>query len=195
VRHIPTAQSPRAKWANARTNRRAACEHPEVSDRFVLFNDDMYVMRPIAAVPVLHRGPVDAVIRLFERRGASSAYLAGMRGTAAWLREAGCADPLSYELHVPMPVTKERLLAVLHLAGGVGFPVPHVRTLYGNLYGSRGRVAQDVKITDLNVIPAARATFVSTTDRVFETGEAGRWVRQRLTSPCRYERHEFEAVA
>jgi hypothetical protein len=126
---------------------RAACRHPDVSDPFVLFNDDFYVMRPVPEVPVLHRGPVTAVLAYYERRwGGRSRYSIGMRETAALLRSLGFDDPLSYELHVPLPIHKAAMLEALDAGEASGITVLHKRTLYGNLARLGGERLADCKI-------------------------------------------------
>lgn len=192
---IPTRQVPGAKWANARKNRLAACRHPEVAERFVLFNDDMFVIAALPdGVPVLHRGRVADVAADYRRRGirvGSSGlgdYLRGLLDTAAWLQTRGVADPVSYELHLPMPMPKTGLADAIQGARATGLVIPHIRTIVGNLQGLGGERARDVKITDLQSVPAVGASFVSTTDGSFANGAVGAWLRERFPDPCRYER-------
>lgn len=188
VGHIPTVQDG-SKWANSRGNRLAACRHPGVSEEFVLFNDDMFVMQPVGRVPVWHRGPVTDVIAHYRgvpRRRQQ--YLTGMVETYRWLRTLGFDSPLSYELHAPLPVTKTGLAGAIELAEQAGLKTPHVRTIYGALAGIGGEQHEDVKIHDMSAVPPEGAVFVSTTDRSFERGRVGAWVRERLAWPGRYER-------
>lgn len=192
---IPTRQVPGAKWANARKNRLAAARHPDVADRFVLFNDDMFVISPLpGGVPVLHRGPVAEVAAGYRRRGIHvgsgglGEYVRGMLDTAAWLQARGVADPVSYELHLPMPMPKVGLADAIVGARAAGLAMPHIRTIVGNLQGLGGERARDVKITDRRTVPGDGDRFVSTTDGTFANGAVGAWLRERFPDPCRYER-------
>lgn len=142
---VPTDQHD-TKYRVTTRAMRAACEHPGVSDPFVLMNDDFYVMEPVAAVPVLHRGPVDAVIADYLERRGRSGYVDGMVATRDLLAELGCEAPLSYELHVPLPVGKVAMLEALEVGEASGIPVLHKRTLYGNLAGIGGARLPDCKI-------------------------------------------------
>jgi hypothetical protein len=187
VQHIPVAQRG-TRWENSRANRMAACEHPNVAENFLLFNDDFFVLEPVERIPLHHRGTVRQVAGEHLREGRRTEYLAGMRATARFLRECGVDEPLSYELHVPMPCTKRGLATALRVAEDSGIAVPHVRTLYGNLAAPDrpGTFLADVKVADPNQRPPDDALFVSSKDRSF-AGALGRWVHERLPDPCRYE--------
>lgn len=183
VEHIATVQSA-TKWENSTGNLRAACEHPEVSEEFVLSNDDVYVLEPMTEVPIYHRGPVAEV--LAEQAGMEwNPYITGMRATLDRLRETGHPNPLSFELHIPMPVPKAVMLAALDL--GSDIPVWHKRTAAGTLGGLQGEQIADVKIHGRWEVPAAGQRFVSTNDRTFQTGQVGRWLRDRFPARCRFE--------
>ncbi|WP_406425861.1 hypothetical protein [Streptomyces sp. NBC_01589] len=113
VGHIPTRQAG-TKYQNTTVAVRAACEHPDVSERFLLCNDDFFAMHPVEEMPVFHRGPVRRVEAYYAAR-ASGKYLRGMRETRELLESLGHPEPLSYELHVPLPVDRAGMLNVLEL--------------------------------------------------------------------------------
>ena len=184
VGHIPTEQSS-TKWANSTGNVRAACEHPDVSERFLLFNDDIFVMQPLpGGVPVLNRGPLDEVINQHGDRRWSR-YVLGMEATRTRLAAHGYSNVLSFELHVPLPVEKTLMLKALDL--GAGIRVWHKRTAYGAVAGLVGETVEDVKIHGRRELPPEDATFVSTNDRSFREGRVGRWIRDRHATACSYE--------
>jgi hypothetical protein len=182
VGHIPTAQ-PGTKYQNTTAAVRAACEHPDVADRFLLMNDDFFVMRKLAQMPVLHRGRVDAVERYYASR-ASGSYLAGMRETRDLLASLGHTEPLSYELHVPLPVDKAGMLEALDV--GRHLAVVHKRSLYGNLASLGGDQIEDVKV--LHRGPRfPQGPFLSTMPDSFANGMVGRHIRQAYFQPSPYE--------
>lgn len=185
VKHIPTRQ-PGTKYANTTLAMRIACEHPEISDPFLWVNDDMFVMHSVEQMPVLHRGPVRNVEAYYEAR-SSGAYLHGMRQTRDLLVKLGHEDPLSYELHVPMPVGKQGMLDAL--AVGRDIPVLHKRTLYGNLAELGGSEIRDVKI--LHRRPQGydeSSVFLSTMPDSFAAGAVGIYIRRSFRQASRYER-------
>jgi hypothetical protein len=184
VRHIPTRQTGKTKYANTTAAVRLACEHAEVSERFLLCNDDMFVMQRQESMPVLHRGPVRQVEAYYASR-SSGAYLRGMRETRELLERLGHPDPLSYELHVPLPVDKEGMLQALD--AGKGLDVVHKRTLYGVMAGLGGERIEDVKVLHRGPRFPAGSPFLSTMPDSFSRGLVGQHIRRAFPAPCRYE--------
>lgn len=185
VEHIRTHQAGKTKYQNTTQAVRVACEHPEVSSKFLLCNDDFFVMRPQpAAFPVFHRGPVSLVEKYYAGRGHGK-YLKGLRETRDLLVKLGHENPASYELHVPLPVQKAGMLRALEM--GKGLEVVHKRTLYGCLSRLGGTRMRDVKV--LNRAPRDFTTqaFLSTMPDSFTNGAVGRYIRAAFREPCRYE--------
>jgi hypothetical protein len=163
-----------SKWDNQERNLRAACDVAEVSDPFVLFNDDFFVIEPIPAVPVLHRGTVGEVIDRWRQR--RDEYGRRFRKTAALVG----SDALCYDaIHVPMTFRKEPLRRVLTESRGALF-----RTVYGNRLQVGGRVHHDVKVRGDRF---CEGPFVSTSDATFARKQAGRRIRQMFPQPSPYE--------
>ncbi|MCB1250392.1 MAG: hypothetical protein KDB36_13335 [Acidimicrobiales bacterium] len=186
VHHIPVRQTG-TKYRNSTLNLLAACEHPAVDDEFVLFNDDMFAMAPVDEVPVLHRGPVVDVAAEYSARGAGR-YLHGMLETAALLAARGVASPLSYELHVPLPVHKDAMAEALHIGLDSGIAVVHKRTLYGNLAGIGGELAADVKVCRGRPDWDPQQVWLSTSDTEFASWPVGAFIRSAFPAPGPYER-------
>lgn len=184
VRHIPTRQTG-TKYQNTTAAMRAACSHPDVTDRFLYCNDDMFVMHSVEAMPALHRGSMRKVEAHYATRG-SGAYLRGMRETRELLARLGHDDPLSYELHVPMVVEKDAMLQALEV--GRHLDVVHKRSLYGNLAEVGGAEIQDVKI--LHRAPrgySGNSFFLSTMPDSFANGHVGAFIRRAFPERSRYE--------
>jgi hypothetical protein len=183
VTPIPVRQAG-TKFANSTGNLRAAAEHPEVSEDFLYFNDDFFVMSPVDRMPVLHRGPVSTVEDYYSTRGKGP-YLEGLRGTRGLLLELGFDEPLSYELHVPMLLNKQRLLETLEL--GADLPVLHKRTLYGNVWAAGGKQIRDCKVLSRGWTFPKAAPFLSTAPLSFASGAVGQHIRARFPEPGPYE--------
>lgn len=184
VRCLPTPQTG-TKYVNTTRAVAAACRHPEISDPFVLANDDFFVMSPMPdGVPVLHRGPVREVEAYYASRG-NGAYLQGLRATRDLLASLGHPDPVSYELHVPLTVHKAGMLRALDV--GRHLPVLHKRTAYGNLAELGGEQIEDVKVLWRGPqIPAG--PFLSTMPDAFTNGMVGVHLRRAFPRPGPYER-------
>lgn len=185
VGRIPTEQKGH-KFANALANITAACTHPEVSEEFVYFNDDFYVIRPTSEVPTLHRGPIEPLLDKRRRRRSGASYNGGRADTFRLLHQLGYPDPIAYEpIHVPMRFTKSRLLETLEV--GKSVPALHYRTLYGNQWSAGGTVHANVKVSDTAKGFPKGSAFVSTNTRSFERGEVGRLIRNLFPDPSPYE--------
>lgn len=188
VHHLPTEQRPGAKHLNAYGNLQAALASPDVPETFVLMNDDFYVTAPLEQIPVLNQGrTVDVLARYRRRFPAGSAYIDAMQATHDWLVDLGHTDPLCYELHIPMTLTKTGLRQVLGDAQAAGLDPTrvHYRTAYGNTHGVGGVSMDDVKVYDRTSRELAKP-FASTHD-VSYGGRIGRTLRATFPDPSRYE--------
>lgn len=172
VRVVPRRHSAR-KWDTVTDHLVAACTDQEISDPFVLLNDDIFTVEPIDAVPALNRGPLVDVIEEYEGRGVYSSYVTSMVMTHRRLLEHFPHDRelMSFELHVPLVVDKGLMLAAIAL--GEGVERWHRRTAYGVIAGLAGERVPDVKVNHPDDA-WPDGPFVSTSDASFP------WVRPRL---------------
>ena len=184
VEHIPTRQAGATKYRNTTAAVRAVCEHPEVSDTFLYCNDDFFVMRRQESMPVFHRGPVREVEAYYATRGNGS-YLRGLRETRDLLVKLGHEDPLSYELHVPLPITKAGMIHALEVGGHLD--VLHKRTAYGVLAGVGGTRLRDVKVLRRGPDFDTASAYLSTMPDSFTNGHVGRYIRETFRRPGPYE--------
>ena len=162
---------------NAIGNLRLACEHAG-SDRFVVFNDDFFVMEPMDEVPSLHAGPLSKIAH-----GATT-YRRQLQEAARLLEAAGFLprDLLAWTLHIPVVVDRERLSTVLRMVG-TRRPIAEWRTVYGNYWGVTGEEASDVKVRRRTDAPDG--PFLSTQDATFEF-VASR-IKRAFPTPSPYE--------
>ena len=173
------------KYADAGAAIKLACETSEVSDPFILMNDDFFVMERLDKVPELNRGRVRDVMQVYRDRFGESSYLTGMQNTLKQLEFWGYEDPLSFELHVPIVVHKRIWLKAREMK--VHVPTWHIRTAYGALAMMRGETIKDVKVLARHH-PLPDGPFVSTSDETFRYGTAGRLLRRRFPDPSPYEK-------
>lgn len=131
------------KEAKIYNNVLAAAQHPEVSDQFVMFNDDFFVTAPVKKVPPKYLQPLSRHCEEETIKNGHGGWRDTMLSTLDLLTELGVKNPLSYELHVPMMFDK-KVLAEL-MAPHVSDAPPQLRSLYGNLAGVGGTQMGDVK--------------------------------------------------
>jgi hypothetical protein len=191
ARCIPTSQN-RSKHENAEANIIAACRHDAVAEEFLLWNDDIFLLEPIERMPVLHRGPLREFLAEQEPKLGASAYMRGNRATLDILERLGHPDPLCYELHVPLPLTKSAVLEAHALARAEGMPATRalqLRSLTANHAGLGGDRARDVKVAKAHHDwTPGPLPFVSTTDAMWaQSHPAARHVKDLYPRPGRYE--------
>jgi hypothetical protein len=136
--YIEVAQN-KSKYVNARNNLRAICSSPEISDSFILMNDDFYIMNKVDNVPYMHGGLLADKITKYKNLTGDTRYVLMLKRTLSNLSRRINKDVLDYELHVPMVMEKEKLLNVIEL--------PDLwRSRYGNTFNVGGIEMDDVKV-------------------------------------------------
>jgi hypothetical protein len=129
------------KYKNAVENLKMACSSPQISDKFILMNDDFYIIKKIDNIYTFHGGYLLNKINLYQKLNGNSNYTRKLSATYKKLRGMGIDDPLDYELHVPMIMEKEKLQEVLDSNGQFLW-----RSMYGNIFDVGGSEMQDVKV-------------------------------------------------
>jgi len=152
------------KYENARAGILSATGWPGVSKTFALFNDDFFTMRP-TSIPVAHMGPTrDVIARYREILVKDSRYVVKMNETREALVAAGIAEPLCYELHIPMIFEKRALREILLSSCAVAGML--FRSYYGNTVGPAGVEMDDVKVGEASD-PIPRGDWLSCNDETF----------------------------
>lgn len=166
------------KTSNYTHNVLLACREPGVSEKFLLFNDDFFVTAPMEEIPVYHREKLLDHVKLARHR--TDWWARGMRRTLEMLVDAEIRNCLSYELHVPLPVDKFKMLSTLERFCEP--PPGFLRSLYGNEHRIGGELLADVKNIRSTAI---QRPLHSTQDNVW--GKYARKYRKLFPDPCRYE--------
>lgn len=188
VFYIPTQQlRTRSRFGRSFTNIKAAVEDPRLSEDFILMNDDFFIMEPIDKLHTYHRGTVDAVFnRLYNRRRRElNTYLKSMKETKLFLKSCGIKTPLSYELHIPMILNKEKLYHTVRVIEEHNLIPAHIKTVYGNLFAIGGEQTDDVKLQTNN--EEFKYPFMSTSDASF-SGPIKMGIQAKFPKPSIYEK-------
>jgi hypothetical protein len=127
------------KFENIRLAIKAAAEHNEISDNFILMNDDFFVIRPANPDVVLHGGLLTDKINRYRSMLGSGRYITLLENTHKFLIKSGIKNPLDYDIHTPMVFNKNNLLQIINRRH---FP----RSLYGNIFKVGGEFTNDVKV-------------------------------------------------
>lgn len=183
---VRTVQDGHTKWDNVRNMYLMACKNKEITDNFIMFNDDFFVMQPTDYIETLYRCDLDKHIEILESNfnNRPSSYTKLLRQASTKLKEID--EPcLSYELHIPFIFNKKKLFKMLEK-----FPDIHCcRTMYGNLYEVGGRQSGDVKIfSSKTKLDYKNLQFLSTDDSVVNVNnDIWRYIRNQFKQKCEYE--------
>lgn len=177
ITHIPFRQS-RDIATNTYGILNLACSTEEISDNFIWMADDMYFMKKIWQIPVLHRGSYDEIIESYENRKYNF-YVQRMIKTNNKLKEMGIEKPLCYEVHVPFVINKKKWNA-LQIPNGY-----NKLSMYGNLCKLGGAKTKDVKVRAKDWIP--KGAFASSYDNTFRSNSLGSLVREMFPEKSEYE--------
>jgi hypothetical protein len=129
----------KSKYTNARNNLRAICNSSEISNSFILMNDDFYIINKVENVPYMHGGLLLNKISRYKELTGNTRHVLMLKKTFANLSRRAKGDVLDYELHVPMIMEKEKLLKIID--------VPDLwRSRYGNVFNVGGIEMEDVKV-------------------------------------------------
>lgn len=172
IAHVPALQG-NNKFRNTTNNIQLVCHNKELSEDFILMNDDFFVLKPIkdpVAELNLCRGEIETVLQEYKKRfhNFCSSYIQGMMQTKVFLEDIGIKNPLSYELHIPMVLNKKKILELFKLPYINTINVFHWRSVYGNLYLKESKQINDVKVLVDYFHPLGSDKFLSTEDNSFQ---------------------------
>lgn len=184
VRISQEREEANTKWDRVRAMYRMVCLNPEISEDFVLFNDDFYIMKPVEELPAFYRCSLcEYIVRLeLAHQNTPSEYSMLIRKAFAFLDEAKLPTR-SYELHIPMIFNKHKLLEVL----GACPDLRATRSIYGNYCRLEGVQHDDVKIYKNKPEFDRNSDFLSSEDEAFEDADFGDFIRESFAEKSKFE--------
>jgi hypothetical protein len=157
------------KYNNARENLKAVTKSQEISESFILMNDDFYIVKKVNSIPYMHAKTLDDKIQNRDDQFSGNSYMRILKRTLLILRKKITGPILDYELHVPMVMEKEKLSSILKFDG-------LWRSLYGNTFKVGGIEIADVKVYERSSVFYANSydtndlkyDYLSSNDKSFE---------------------------
>jgi hypothetical protein len=178
------------KYRNVAASIRTACKDNRISENFLLFNDDFFVVKPVTEHTDFKRCPItDSIERLSSLNSHSKTYLNSLKLTDDILRRMGFDNPADYGLHIPITYNRKKWLKAWNTQlehNPEKLPV-HMRTIYGNMYDLAQDFMNDIKISNLEDSPTGDETYLSANDSSFTQGKIGEYIRERFQEVCIYE--------
>lgn len=185
VNHIPMKQTGNTKWAKSNSSVKEACQLEAISENFILFNDDFFVMKKIEELDYYYHGTLDSRVKEIIGRNVgwrTSGYARRLIKESISLQFMG-KPALNYAVHIPMIFNKKQTLDLFEK-----FPRKIIsRAIYGNYYEVGGIDTEDVKIYQLDEKPSEDSVFLSSTNVSFAQGEVGKYIRRKLKGKSVYE--------
>lgn len=188
VVHIPALDAYDNKLTNAIFKIRSACREIDLSEQFVLMNDDFFFLRHTPRIESFILGKTRTAIANHSTKAGY--YFSAMRKTQDLLNAAGHTDPDDYEVHYPMMIEKQKFLEITDAIeweqDGYLF-----RSLYGNTYEIGGKRRKDTKLHNIEDLDdLAAGDLLSTADRVVLRPEFQHFIYNHFPNPSRYEAPE-----
>ena len=174
------------KWDNVRNMLRMIASNEEITDDFVLFNDDFFVMKPVETLPPYKWKSMESICKWVEEQNNNrvSSYTKNLRAVARELEEHQFPTD-NYVLHIPMVFNKKKLLNALDVFPNTKSP----RSVYGNMYCTKkAKTHKDVKIFRARTEPPKDSDFLSTEDFAFKNGKVGEYIKSCFPNKSRFEK-------
>lgn len=182
---VPIVQKGKTKWDRVRAMLKTIAEDDRITENFVLFNDDFFVMKPVENLPMYRYGTLEQLCdRIKRKNGGPTAYTNNLELTIKKLKDNNFCT-WNFELHAPMIFNRGDLRELINL-----FPDTRgTRSLYGNMYLNEEDTEpmKDTKIFKINELPPEDALFVSTEDSSFSRGEIGKLIKLAFPDKSRWE--------
>lgn len=188
VNHIDVTQDKGGKNLNTTHNMEVAAYDYNVTEDFILMNDDFFIMKPLSELPHYNRGDIQPIADYYKQY--DSQYYQGMVDTREYMEELGLENLLSYELHVPMIFNKNNIIDMFtkYYQDSPPVAVLHKRTLYGCMFNYGGETIKDVNVYTHDGQFDKDSTFLSTQDSIWEDSKIGRFIRRQFPDKCEYEK-------
>jgi hypothetical protein len=136
-----TVNQDKNTYTNAFNNLKAISESLEISDSFVLMNDDFFIINKIDKIEYFYNGTLLDKITKYKELLGGSGYITKLIKTFNRLKKSNTASPIDYELHIPFPMEKDKLKTILNRDSGFLH-----RSIYGNKFNVGGSQIEDVKV-------------------------------------------------
>ena len=181
-RALKHQQSGETKWDLIRSSMLKVVTDPELSETFYLFNDDFFIMKPQRGkyINLTEKTLTWRIEKNRETYPWLNHYGRSLQKAREELKTLGCKE-INFETHTPFIMEKSIVAKSILKCSS-----PQMRSVYGNVNAIPHKEIDDVKITNLEIIPED-ASFISTTEESFKHGAVGRYIRAAFSDPCKYE--------
>jgi hypothetical protein len=172
-------RGPQGKHENGFSKLKHAVESREVSDPFVLMNDDFFILKPFASIPYYYQKRLVEWIETFPHR--SSYYQRAIKTLGIVGQKANI-----FEVHFPIVYEKDRLRFLIkkyELPCGI-----MLRTLYCSTFKIKGEQSKDFKARNSSEVRQfSEGAFMSTSEQAAHTQAFSSVMKQRFPDASPFE--------
>lgn len=181
--HIPASDPFTNKQQNALHKLSITAALRNLSNDFILMNDDFFILRKQSSIKPYYRRTLEEAMEQHQAKG--SRYFEAIQNTYEMY-----PNGLDYSLHIPFVFNKTKLRKTIKHLEGLDKPVL-LRTVYGNMHKIGGEQMDDVKLCqkdwrrqrELPNLP-----FLSTDDQIVRKARFEKAMKRRFPAPSVYER-------
>ncbi len=171
--HIPATEAPHhLKERRILEKLLVACETQEISNPFIFFNDDFFLLKEIDFSIIDYYHSEEDLIEKHKKRQVKDYYAKALYNTIEVLKSRNL--PIKhFDIHYPMKYEKDKFIEIMNEYNWDQYPVGFViKSLYANTLKIEGKIRSDKKI---KLIHNKKAIIeqISDTD-LFSTDEISR---------------------
>jgi hypothetical protein len=185
--HIPVNQD-KNTYTNVLNNLMAIADSLDISSKFVLMNDDFFIINKINKIEYFYNGLLLDKINRYKDLVGESGYITRLIKTYNRLKKLNVNSPIDYELHIPFVMEKDNLRLILNKDGKFLY-----RSMYGNRFNVKGTQIEDVKVYVSGGLVKKSfdylnndSDFLSTTEDSFDLVEP--ILKERFPNKSNYEK-------
>jgi hypothetical protein len=179
VKHIKQWDPHRLKAMNALNKLIIAATDPNISDDFILMNDDFYILHP-TNIKYYHQWNISDHVK--RRYSMHSVYAKLLKKTFGHFPQGK-----DYSLHVPFIYNKQKLIKLFQkydFCWGL-----LIRNMYGNEYKVRWSYMKDCKVFDINKFNIKNwDLFLSSDDKISNNILFKQWLYRKFPNKSKYEK-------
>lgn len=126
------------KWKNSINNILAACNCPDISENFILMNDDFFMIKPTVPIEMMGNAALGLLSHsIIKYKTSKSPWHDAFGQVQVLLKKLNIPEPYyDFETHAPLQINKKKFVEVMNLPEVQEFmqtsKVLHKRTLYKN---------------------------------------------------------------
>lgn len=165
-----------------------ACEIPGISQKFLMMNDDYFLVKDINAAKIPYYYDFPMYVK-YIHRGSNDIYKQSINNTLLALNKLGVVDPKYFDIHYPVHYDKTKFPLIMDSLDWNIRGCYVIKSLYCNLMRIKGKKRKDCKINK-DPSPEEMKHIIESTD-LFSTDRITRPIintfHKLYPEPSKYE--------